>query len=88
VSGKFASVIVHGRDLSRADAVVAHLVKAEGRAVSATADLSTKNGPRDLYRKATELLGGVYIIVNNAGEYAGKEWFETTLDSWEGFYRT
>jgi NAD(P)-dependent dehydrogenase (short-subunit alcohol dehydrogenase family) len=64
-----AHVVVHGRDESRAEAVVS-LIRAEGgRADYVLNELDGGvEGANDLARRATELLGGrIDILVNNAG---------------------
>jgi len=81
-------VVVHGRDVARAEHVAKEIMKEGRRAFPVIADLSTESGPHELYQGAVEGLGGLDILVNNAGEYAGKNWFETTRESWEAFYRT
>ena len=58
-----ATVIVHGRDVTRGDAVVAEIENAGGSARFVAADLSE---PGEALRLAEEV-GDVDILVNNAG---------------------
>jgi 3-oxoacyl-[acyl-carrier protein] reductase len=58
------SVVVHGRNLERAESVAAEI----GAAAALTADLSTDEGADALYTGAKAALGGsIEILVNNAG---------------------
>ncbi|WP_374945706.1 SDR family NAD(P)-dependent oxidoreductase [Agreia sp.] len=66
-----ATVVVSGRDATRAQAVVDSIVASGGAAHAVTADLSGSYSElRNFARAATEVLGGrVDILVNNAGVY-------------------
>lgn len=66
-----AHVLVSGRDSERGDAVVAEIRAAGGTADFAVADLSSAQGARDLAATATEVLGHVDVLVNNAGQIDG-----------------
>jgi NAD(P)-dependent dehydrogenase (short-subunit alcohol dehydrogenase family) len=67
-----AEVIVHGRDASRGEQVVAEIVQAGGKARFIAADLSD---PTEIRRVADEA-GEVDVLVNNAGI----SWFGPTAD--------
>jgi NAD(P)-dependent dehydrogenase (short-subunit alcohol dehydrogenase family) len=67
-----ASVIVHGRDAARGQAVVAAITSGGGRARFAAADLGDPAGPDELAAAA----GKVDVLVNNAG----LSWFGPTAD--------
>lgn len=66
-----AHVLVSGRDKERGDAVVAEIRAAGGAADFAVADLGSAQGARDLAATATEVLGHVDVLVNNAGQIDG-----------------
>jgi NAD(P)-dependent dehydrogenase (short-subunit alcohol dehydrogenase family) len=70
-----ATVLVHGRDGSRAAAVIEQIELTGGRARFVSADISTPEGVQEL----VEQVGDVDILVNNAG----MAWFgeSTTLDA-------
>ncbi|TCP34228.1 SDR family oxidoreductase [Sphingomonas sp. BK235] len=55
----------HGRD--EAEAVVADITAAGGRAVAIAADLSARDGAARLFDAAEAALGAIDILVNNAG---------------------
>jgi NAD(P)-dependent dehydrogenase (short-subunit alcohol dehydrogenase family) len=67
-----AEVIVHGRDASRGDQVVAEITRALGKARFIAADLSDPTEIRRLADEASE----VDVLVNNAGF----SWFGPTAD--------
>jgi len=66
-----ATTIVTGRDVRRGEEVVERIFDKTGRrAAFIAADLATPGGPTALAAAAEERLGGVDVIVNNAGVYA------------------
>ncbi|HEY4465021.1 MAG TPA: SDR family oxidoreductase [Streptosporangiaceae bacterium] len=62
-----AHVAVSGRDEERGRKVVAEIAAAGGRADFLAADLGDEAAARSLARRATERLGHVDVLVNNAG---------------------
>lgn len=78
-----ASVVVHGRDASRTDAVAEHIRAAGGDAVSVTGDLATDAGADAVAATA----GDIDILVNNAGYYDGLGWSELTAELWAQIYQ-
>ena len=62
-------VAVAGRNRQRGDQVVNEITAAGGRAVFVAADLTDAASARRLAVEATEQLGQVDIVVNNAGVY-------------------
>ena len=71
-----ASVVVHGRNRERAEAVAANI----GAAV-AIGDLSSDEGAAEVHRQATEALGGnIEILINNAGGSATGNTSKPPLD--------
>lgn len=71
VAASGAEILVTGRDLDRANQVVATIVRSGGRARALCVDLSAPpEDLRDFARSAKQALGGrVDILVNNAGIY-------------------
>ena len=63
----FAVVVNYSGDVAPADALVASIEKAGGRALSAQADVSDAAAVRRLFDKAETAFGGVDVLVNNAG---------------------
>ena len=80
-----ASVIVHGRNEGRAEAVASTIRDAGGAAAVVLGDLTQDGGPARVCEEA--LAGGpVDILVNNAGEYSHRSWSDATKDDWLGAY--
>ena len=84
-----ATVLVHGRNQERTDAVVAQIKQAGGRAEAALADLSSPEGISALIRVVEQTLEGVDILVNNVGgsaSVAQPTWFDATPEDWAENY--
>ena len=62
-----AHVAISGRDPQRGAQVVAEITAAGGKAEFLPADLSDETAARSLAERATERLGHVDVLVNNAG---------------------
>ena len=62
-----ASVLVTARTESEICAVAEEIARAGGQAAHVAADVSTERGCEAIVREAREKLGGVQILVNNAG---------------------
>lgn len=73
-----ASVVVHGRDVSRASRVASEI----GAAGVAIGDLSTDAGADAVASAA----GDVDILVNNAGSYDHLGWTDATPKDWTALY--
>ncbi|MGH9160291.1 MAG: SDR family NAD(P)-dependent oxidoreductase [Vicinamibacteraceae bacterium] len=82
-------VVLHGRNLARADGV-AGAIRAEGGVVHITlGDLSTDEGARAVAEATRIALGGAPdILVNNAGGGDGepRSWESATLADWHGAF--
>ena len=61
-----ARVVVHGRDAGRGQGVVEQITAAGGDAVFIAADLSTEATCEQLVGGASDQLGGLTVLVNNA----------------------
>lgn len=86
-----ASVIVHGRNVERAEAVAQQIVERGGKAVAACGDISTDDGAAAVAEAALTAFGGLDILVNNAGgaiEGENRSWFQATLDDFREGYET
>lgn len=77
------SVVVHGRDASRTQAVADGIRGGGGDAVSVTGDLATDAGADAVAATA----GDIDILVNNAGYYDGLGWSELTAEIWAQIYQ-
>ena len=67
-----ARVAVHGRDVARGTAVVEAIARAGGEAVFLPADLAGEAACTTLVEAAAERLGGLTVLVNNAGVARGR----------------
>lgn len=84
-----ATVIVHGRNLERTNAVAEAIRAAGGVAHAAIGDLATEIGAAAVARAVHDHPGGLDILVNNIGgtEASGgglKSWFEILPEHWAG----
>ena len=80
-------VLIHGRDAARVRAVVGDIRVTGAEAAGVTGDLATDEGAGRVFAEAAAAFGGIDILVNNAGSYAAAPWFETSPQSWLGFYQ-
>lgn len=83
------SVVVHGRNVARAETVAAQIAASGGKAVAVCGDLSSDDGTVGVAQGATEAFGGIDILVNNAGgavEGENRSWFNATLDDFRDTY--
>lgn len=81
-----ATVVVHGRDRARAEAVAKSIREDGGVADVAIGDLATDAGAAQVHAAAAEG-GSVDILVNNVGIYEpAARWGETSSDAWAEIY--
>ncbi|MDQ7903725.1 SDR family oxidoreductase [Phytohabitans sp. ZYX-F-186] len=92
LAGEGAAVLVNdlggdfhgeGADRSPAQQVVDEIVAAGGRAVANYDDVSSWTGAEALVRQAVEELGGLHILVNNAGILRDAMSFKMTEADWD-----
>ncbi|WP_210491979.1 3-oxoacyl-ACP reductase FabG [Patulibacter sp. SYSU D01012] len=77
-------VVVHyGRGAERAEAVVAAVRDAGGTAQAIAADLADPDAPAKLLTDATEALGPVRVLVNNAGITRDNLAMQLTDEDWQ-----
>jgi NAD(P)-dependent dehydrogenase (short-subunit alcohol dehydrogenase family) len=84
-----ATVVVHGRNLERTNAVADAVRAAGGVAHVALGDLATETGAAAVARAVHDHADGLDILVNNIGgtEASGgglKSWFEILPEHWAG----
>jgi len=70
-------------DGSAASEVLAEIRAAGGEGVAIEADVSSEDAVDRAVREAGEVLGGLDLLVNNAGIVIIKSFAETTLDDWD-----
>jgi len=83
-----AQVLVHySSSAPEADAVVAEITKAGGRAQKVAADLGTPHGAHDLARQVKDIVGGrLDILVANAGVSKAAPIEELTIDDFDRLF--
>ena len=81
-----ARVVVHGRNERSAARVAEEIARTGGTAFVATGDLQTDAGAGRVVDRALADLGGVDILINNAGEFPLRGWAEATPEDWSSLY--
>jgi len=76
-----ASIAINGRKADTVTATIAEL--ATSRAVPAPGDLGTLEGCRDVVHRAVERLGGLDVLVNNAGICPLNYLMDVTEEHWD-----
>ncbi len=78
-----ASVVVNDVDRAAADAVVDEIVAGGGKGLANSDDVSTWTGGGDVVRAAVEELGGLDVLVNNAGILRDAMSFNMDEEAWD-----
>jgi 3-oxoacyl-[acyl-carrier protein] reductase len=85
-----ASVVIHGRDADRADAVAREIKSKGGSAAFVVGDLDTDAGADKVAGDAVKAFGGIDILVNNAGGRVDRAssvaFFELPPELWNRTY--
>jgi 2-hydroxycyclohexanecarboxyl-CoA dehydrogenase len=81
-------VVLAGRTASKLEKVAAEIAEADGTALVAATDLSTRDGIRAMVEAAVDAFGTVDILVNNAQDSVQRSLEETTDEDVELAYRT
>lgn len=84
-----AHVVIHGRDSERAELVAADIRSHGGRAMVALGDLSFDEGAARVGEAVITELGGVDILINNAGgrtTIGNPPWLDIGLGDWRATY--
>ena len=77
------AVAVHGRNEKSAHRVAEEIATAGGKAIVSTGDLGTDAGAKQVADRALVALGGVDIVVNNAGAFPFRGWTNATPEDWD-----
>ena len=83
-----ATVLVHGLEAGQAEATVAAVLEAGGRAHGVHGDIRSDGGVADLRAAVAAITDRVDIVVNNYGVADGTTWEDSTGDSWHASYDT
>ena len=77
-----ASVAVHGRDPQRVERIVSDLSDAGHTATGVLGDLTDTKTADAVAAAAVTALGGIDILINNAGIYSNSSWDVTPAEEW------
>lgn len=83
------SVVVHGRDVERTEAVAQSIRDSGGSAAVACGDIVSEEATAAVAEAAMAAFGGIDILVNNAGgaaEGENRSWFNATMDEFRESY--
>jgi NAD(P)-dependent dehydrogenase (short-subunit alcohol dehydrogenase family) len=89
LAGEGARVGVHGRNVERTDAVVRSIRDVGGEAFPFIADLAEEGAADSLANEVLRDMGGVDILVCNAGgraQHAPVGWEESSLENWRATF--
>ena len=81
-----ASVAVgwYGKDSTSADALVAEITNSGGHAIAIKANVAVQEDVQAMVDTTVSQLGGIHIVVNNAGYEDNFPFLEMPLDKWQG----
>lgn len=72
-----------GRDTSAADAVVAEIVAAGGKAIANYEDITDWDAAKRMVDAAVEAFGDLHVVVNNAGIVRDRMFVSATPEEWD-----
>ena len=78
-----AHVAVHARSAGKAEPVVEQIRRHGGRAFAVGADLTDYPAVEAMCTQAVDRLGGIDIVVNNAGFFGASDILDVDIDYWE-----
>jgi len=81
-----AALVLNARRRERLEAAADELRALGGRVVTVAADVATPDGTRLVIDGAQQMLGGVDVLVNNAGKGSPKPLLELTDDDWHASF--
>ncbi|GAB0118238.1 SDR family oxidoreductase [Acidisoma sp. 7E03] len=83
VAEGFAVAIHYNSSVEEAEALAAAIRAEGGRAIALGADLAREAEVETLVPRATEALGPLGVLVNNASTFERDEWNDATRESWD-----
>ena len=84
----YAVAVHYGSGRAEADAVVAEIAAAGGRAVALGADLANEAESVQLVPRAVEAIGRLGVLVNNAARFERDDALDVTRASWDAHLET
>ena len=83
-----ATVIIHGRQETKATRIADEIVQAGGKATAVTGNLVDIDIANTVVQEALTACGGIDILVNNVGIYPHGPWFDTPDTEWLNLYNS
>ncbi len=82
------SVAINGRNQQAADRIAAEIEAQGGHVVQALGDLGSDKGAQKIADAARSKLGGVDILINNAGTFKLRQFMDLSADGWAQTYNS
>ena len=82
---KGANVVINGRNNDKLKEAARSIDASETRVIAHAGDISNPATAKALVAKATQIFGGVDILINNAGIFAPKPFLEQTEEEYDQF---
>jgi 3-oxoacyl-[acyl-carrier protein] reductase len=80
------TVVVHGRNEQSANRVAQEIEASGGKAFVALGDLSKDEDAQQVAEAALAAMGGIDILINNAGGYEQMDWMKSSPSKWADMY--
>ncbi|MEL6721754.1 MAG: SDR family NAD(P)-dependent oxidoreductase [Pseudomonadota bacterium] len=81
-----ASVVIHGRNVERVQHVTQQIIANGGKAKAVVGAINTDEGATAVAEFAQSVLGGIDILINNAGTFSISDWLDTATEQWAQLY--
>jgi 3-oxoacyl-[acyl-carrier protein] reductase len=81
-----AVVLIHGRNEGSVKQVVQTISAQGGKIYAVVGDISTDEGAAQVVSDAVALVGGIDILINNAGAFAFQNWDAAIPEDWAAVY--
>jgi 3-oxoacyl-[acyl-carrier protein] reductase len=79
----YAIGVNYNKNEQKANEIVDKIIDSGGEAKALSADVANEEDVKEMVRVFVEEFGGIFGLVNNAGIYDRKKFFELTLKDWE-----
>ncbi|MBV9020771.1 MAG: SDR family oxidoreductase, partial [Ktedonobacteraceae bacterium] len=80
------TVLIHGRDEARAQQAADSITSSGGRAFIVLGNVSSDAETAHMANEVERLLGGIDILINNAGAFVNRTWETATAADWAELY--
>jgi glucose 1-dehydrogenase len=83
-AGAAVAIGWHGRDPSHANALMAEIAESGGTAIAVEGNVADPGDVQRMVQTIIDRLGGIHIVVNNAGYENDHPFLEMPYDAWQG----